>query len=104
MGWRGQHNRDLEEERRWRELPLQERYDWTRIVGDSCDPRGHPLASGVNQTKESAVFSQATAARGAFGGFEVSRSAIWPGEAQVRKALAQPGVFLYFDAIMVVAG
>lgn len=32
MGWRGQHNRDLEEERRWRELPLQERYDWTKIA------------------------------------------------------------------------
>ena len=32
MGWRGQDNRDLEEERRWRALPLRERYDWPGIV------------------------------------------------------------------------
>ena len=32
MGWRGQDNRDLEEERRWRELPLRDRYDWPGIA------------------------------------------------------------------------
>jgi hypothetical protein len=28
MGWRGQDNRDRDEEREWRKLPLRERYDW----------------------------------------------------------------------------
>jgi hypothetical protein len=32
MGWRGQHNRDLDEERQWRELPLRQRYDWWGVA------------------------------------------------------------------------
>lgn len=32
MGWRGQHNRDVDEEREWRSRPLRVRYDWTGIA------------------------------------------------------------------------
>lgn len=32
MGWRGQDNRDQDEEQRWRRLPLRERYAWSRIT------------------------------------------------------------------------
>jgi hypothetical protein len=32
MGWRGQHNRDEEERRQWRALPLRKRYDWPGVV------------------------------------------------------------------------
>jgi hypothetical protein len=32
MGWRGQYNRDCDEEREWRKLPLRERYDWPSIA------------------------------------------------------------------------
>ena len=32
MGWRGQDNRDRDEEKRWGELPVRERYDWPGIA------------------------------------------------------------------------
>jgi hypothetical protein len=32
MGWRGQDNRDRDEEAAWRSLPLRERYAWRRIA------------------------------------------------------------------------
>ncbi|MGZ9115424.1 MAG: hypothetical protein ACXW3V_00630 [Methylocystis sp.] len=32
MGWRGQDNRDRDEEREWRKLPLRERYDWPSLA------------------------------------------------------------------------
>jgi hypothetical protein len=32
MGWRGQDNRDRDEEREWRKLPLRERYDWPSMA------------------------------------------------------------------------
>nr|CCD32114.1 Hypothetical protein SC2p1_01990 [Methylocystis sp. SC2] len=31
MGWRGQQNREDDEEARWRQLPFRERYNW-RVV------------------------------------------------------------------------
>lgn len=32
MGWRAQQNREDDDEREWRKLPLSERYDWPSIV------------------------------------------------------------------------
>ena len=32
MGWQGQHHRDIDEERRWRELPLRRRYNWWSVA------------------------------------------------------------------------
>ena len=32
MGRRGQDNRDLEEERRWKALPLRRRHDWPGVA------------------------------------------------------------------------
>jgi hypothetical protein len=32
MGWRGQDNRDRDEEREWRKLQLRERYDWPSLA------------------------------------------------------------------------
>ncbi|WP_157096168.1 hypothetical protein [Methylosinus sp. R-45379] len=32
MGWQGQHHRDLDDERQWRELPLRQRYDWWGVA------------------------------------------------------------------------
>lgn len=32
MGWRAQQSREDDEDRKWRSLPLRERYDWGAIA------------------------------------------------------------------------